>query len=350
MYGKPKDLTIDEILKKVSEWDLWQYYIPGVQLKKKFKSPLRKDDTPSVALFVSHSGALLLKDFATSQTMNIWTFLQARYGLNFREVLVTVNNDFNLKLLAKPRMSKPTMEIFGVVTNEKVEQTESCSIKIKKRDWSVADQIYWAQYGLTTEFLDSRMVKPLQNYWINDNLVYWHSEANPAYSYEFGGAKRKVYSPFSKKFKFLTNAGDSIIQGEQYLPEHADILIITKAYKDVLVLQNLGFNSIAPQSESMKISEKFMQNLKVRFDLIFLLYDNDATGIKFSKKLCDEHGLIPIFVPEPTKDISDFRKNFGIVETVGLLKTLINENRQGEEIPKGDKIQAQSQGIIQDGK
>ncbi len=338
MYGKPKELTIEEILKRTSEWDLWQYYIPGVQLKRKFKSPLRKDETPSVALFVSHSGSLLLKDFATGITMNIWSFLQARYGLNFREALVTVNNDFNLKLMAKPRMARPTMEIFGVVTQEKVSYTEGCSIKIKKRDWNVADQIYWAQYGLTTEFLDSRMVKPLQNYWINEDLVYWYSEKNPAYSYEFGYAKRKIYSPYSKKFKFLTNAGDSILQGIDYLPQEADTLIITKAYKDVLVLQNLGYNSVAPQSESMKIPEKFMQNLKVRFNRIYLLYDNDATGMKFSKKLCDEHGLIPIFVPEPTKDISDFRKNFGIVETVGLLKTLINENRQREEVPEGDKV------------
>lgn len=338
MYGKPKELTIEEILKRTSEWDLWQYYIPGVQLKRKFKSPLRKDETPSVALFVSHSGSLLLKDFATGITMNIWSFLQARYGLNFREALVTVNNDFNLKLMAKPRMARPTMEIFGVITQEKVSYTEGCSIKIKKRDWNVADQIYWAQYGLTTEFLDTRMVKPLQNYWINEDLVYWYSEKNPAYSYEFGYAKRKIYSPYSKKFKFLTNAGDSILQGIDYLPQEADTLIITKAYKDVLVLQNLGYNSVAPQSESMKIPEKFMQNLKVRFNRIYLLYDNDATGMKFSKKLCDEHGLIPIFVPEPTKDISDFRKNFGIVETVGLLKTLINENRQREEVPEGDKV------------
>jgi hypothetical protein len=336
MYGKPKELTIEEILKRTSEWDLWQYYIPGVILKRKFKSPLRKDETPSVALFVSHSGALLLKDFATGITMNIWSFLQARYGLNFREALVTVNNDFNLKLMAKPRMARPTMEIFGVVTQEKVSYTEGCSIRIKKRDWNVTDQIYWAQYGLTTEFLDTRMVKPLQNYWINEDLVYWYSEKNPAYSYEFGYAKRKIYSPYSKKFKFLTNAGDSILQGIDYLPQEADTLIITKAYKDVLVLQNLGYNSVAPQSESMRIPEKFMQNLKVRFDRIYLLYDNDATGMKFSKKLCDEHGLIPIFVPEPTKDISDFRKNFGIVETVGLLKTLINENRQREEVSESD--------------
>lgn len=336
MYGKPKELTIDEILKKVSEWDLWQYYIPGVQFKKKFKSPLRKDETPSVALFETHTGFLLLKDFATGQTMNIWSFLQVRYGLNFREVLVTVNNDFNLKLLAKPRMSKPTMEIFGVVTNEKVENKEGCSIKIKKREWSTADKVYWAEFGLTTDFLDSRGVKPLQNYWVNEYLVYWHSEANPTYSYEFGNGKRKIYSPKSKKFKFLTNASDNILQGINYLPEHADILIITKAYKDVMVLQNLGYNAIAPQSESMRIPEKFMQNLKVRFKMIYLLYDNDATGIKFSKKLCDEHGLIPIFVPEPTKDISDFRKNYGLINTVGLLKTLINEERKREEVTESN--------------
>jgi hypothetical protein len=335
MYGKPvKELTIDEILSRVSEWDLWSYYIPGVQLKKKFKSPLRKDEEPSASLFVNRQNSILFKDFGTGQTMNIWSFLQARYNVTFREVLLLVNNDFNLKLACRAFKVKPSMELFGVATNRVVEQRAPSVIKIKKRAWSLKDKEYWGQYGLTSSFLDSRNVKPIQNYWVNDHLVYWHSDYNPAYSYEFERGKRKVYSPFAKKFKFLTNAGDKVVQGLAYLPETGESLIITKSYKDVLVLQSLGYHSIAPQSESMTIDSALIDNLKTRFKYIYLLYDNDATGKKYSKKLCEQYRLMPIFVPEPVKDISDYRKTYGIVKTLGLLKSLLDEDREREEVPE----------------
>jgi len=339
MYGKPvKELTIDEILSRVSEWDLWSYYIPGVQLKKKFKSPLRKDEEPSASLFVNRQNSILFKDFGTGQTMNIWSFLQVRYNVTFREVLLLVNNDFNLKLGSKTLKIKPSMELFGVVTNHVIEQKEPSTIKIKSRPWSLKDKEYWGQYGLTVSFLDSHNVKPLQNYWVNDYLVYWHSDSNPAYSYEFGRSKRKVYSPFAKKFKFLTNAGDKTIQGLDYLPKTGECLVITKSYKDVLVLQSLGYHSIAPQSESMTISSEMIDNLKSRFKHIYLLYDNDATGKKYSKKLCEQYRLMSIFVPEPIKDISDYRKTYGIVKTVGLLKALLDEDREREEVTKGNSF------------
>lgn len=322
MYGKPKEFTIEEILKKVSEWDLWNYYIPGISLGKAFCNPLRNDKNPSASLFVARNGALLMKDFAGT-TMNIWMFLQAKYGLTFYESLVTVNNDFNLKLLNKPKISFPTMEIFGITTNKKLEPQEASVIKIKKRIWNEVDEAYWGQYGLSIEFLIEHKVLALQNYWLNDKLFYWYSKNNPMYSYEFGYSKRKLYAPLAKKYKFITNAGDSILQGYEYLPKEADILIITKSYKDVLVLKKLGFSSFAPQSESMNIPEKVITSIKLRFKAIYLLYDNDATGIKFSKKICDAHGFVPIFIPKPVKDVSDYRKKHGEKNTLNMLTVLL---------------------------
>jgi hypothetical protein len=322
MYGKPKELTIQEILKRVSEWDLWSYYIPGVQVNKSFKSPLREDKSPSAALFIARNGNILFKDFA-GETLNIWKFLQIKYSMTFIEVLLTVNNDFNLKLVNKPYDSKPTMEFFGLPQKEQVEKSAPKIIKIKRRQWSSLDKEYWAQYNLSTEFIEERGVLPVQNYWINSNLIYWHSDYNPTYSYEFGKGLRKLYAPKAKKFKFLTNAGDNIMQGFKFLPEFADTLIITKSYKDVLVLESLGYHSFAPQSESMTMAESIIKNIKSRFQTIYLLYDNDTTGVKYSNKICSMHNFSPIFVPKPDKDISDYTAKYGKDATIELLKTLL---------------------------
>lgn len=322
MYGKPKELTIEEITKRVSEWDLWCYYVPGAEIGKSFRSPLREDKSPSVALFVAKTGAVLMKDFA-GETINIWKFLQLKYGLTFYEALLTVNNDFNLKLTADKRAPKPTMEFFGLPQRLEVEKAAPKIITIKARPWNKNDVEYWAKYNLSLDFLNSRNVKPVQNYWINEQLIYWHTDYNPVYSYEFGRGLRKLYAPMAKKFKFLTNAGDNILQGFQFLPETADKLIITKSYKDVLVLESLGYYSFAPQSESMNIPDRYITNIKSRFNTIYLLYDNDSTGLKFSEKICSKHDFSPIFVPKPEKDISDFIAKYGKDCTLQLLKDVL---------------------------
>jgi hypothetical protein len=320
MYGtKPVKLTSEEILKRVSYWDLWSYYIPGVELKKKFLSPLRVEKRPSCSLFVTGDGVILMKDF-NSGTYTIWKFLQERYGLTYAECLLTINNDFNLKL-ATPKI-KPTMAYYGIVKQEQPKLiSERAKIQIKRREWNKADQAYWGKYNLDIEFISKRGVLPLQNFWVNEYLIYWYNEYNPAYSYEFGNKTRKIYLPFDSKQKFIGNASDDILQGEDYLPWIDDVLFITKGYKDALVLSKLGYNSIAPQSESCTISIDKMNTLKHRFETIYLLYDNDSTGIKYSEKICNHHNLIPIFVPNGQKDISDYIEAKGKKETLKLIKS-----------------------------
>jgi hypothetical protein len=325
MYGKPKELTINEILKRVSEWDLWNYYVPGIPLKTPFLSPLMKDKTPSASLFQARDGRLLLKDFRLG-TYTIWSFLQTKYGLTFGEVLLTVNNDFNLGL-ARVKLNKPTTNaFFGIACNETPVVIADTKLNIKARKWNKADEEYWNQFGLSVEFLQNNNVKALENYWVNDKLVYWYTEYDPAYSYEFGNAKRKIYRPMSKnkQYRFLTNVKDNTWQGK--LPKTGKDLIITKSYKDVLVLNSLGYISVAPQSEAANIEESVVTNLKSRFNNIYLLYDNDIPGKKYSAKICEQHDLIPIFVPEPSnlhKDVSDYRKEHGENSTLKFLKSVL---------------------------
>lgn len=325
MYGtKPVKLTPEEILKRISYWDLWSYYIPGVQLKKKFLSPLRAEKKPSCSLFVTPDGVILMKDFNLG-TYTIWKFLQEKYGLTYVECLLTINNDFNLKL-ATPK-NKPTMAYYGIVKQEQPKlDSVRAKIQIKRRDWNKMDEEYWAKYGLDLKFISKRGVLPLQNFWVNDSLVYWYNEFNPAYSYEFEKGIRKIYTPFSKFGKFIGNASDDIFQGEKYLPWLDETLIITKGYKDVLVLSKLGYNSIAPQSESCNITVDKMRTLQHRFRTIYLLYDNDSAGIKGSKRICDQHNLIPLFIPVESqcKDISDFIKQYGKKQTIKLIQSWMN--------------------------
>lgn len=325
MYGtKPVKLTREEILKRLSYWDLWSYYIPGVELKKAFISPLRKEKTASASLFPTSDGKLLLKDFGLG-TYTIWKFLQEKYGLTYAECLLTINNDFNLGLTTSK--NKPTMAYYGIVNPEQPEKGNSPTrLPIKRRNWNKADEDFWGSFYLDIPYIEAHGVLPLENFWINDDLSYWYTEYNPAYSYEFGNSIRKIYLPYNKKMRFIGNVTSDILQGEEYLPWIDDILIITKSYKDVLVLSKLGFNSIAPQGESMYLESQKVKTLKNRFKTIFLLYDNDETGVKYSEKLCEKHSFIPIFVPiqSKVKDISDYIRKYKKEKTLKLIDSWIN--------------------------
>jgi hypothetical protein len=334
MYGQqPKNLTIEEVLKKVSQWDLWRYYIPGVQLKRSFKSPLRKDENPSASLFVATDGNILLKDFQLG-VFNIWQFLQAMYNLSFIEALQVVDNDFDLKLSTKPRFEKPTMEYIGICTDDKIEMHDETKLPIKKRAWSKADQKYWGQFGLEIAFLQSHKIVPLENYWVNDKLVYWYTPYDPAYSIEFGEGKRKIYRPLAKRFKWVTNAKNTDVQGDEFLDATGEILVITKSYKDVLLLKTFGYHSVASQSESTFLPEAKLEDYKTRFQHIFLLWDNDTTGKNYSEKFCTLYNLIPIFVPDESgqKDISDYYRMYGGQKAKELLQILIYGIKEGKEV------------------
>ncbi len=326
MYGKIRyDLNKEEILKRVSYWSLWSYYIHGVELRKKFLSPLRTEKDPSATLFIAYDGSILLKDFKLG-VYTIWTFLKEKYNLTYQEVLLTINNDFDLKLTSK-KLIKPTMNFYGIEQKIKIHKDNpDTKISIKKREWNQYDKEYWGQYCLDLEFLTKRHVIPLQNFWVNDKLVYWYNAYNPSYCYDFKkDKKRKIYSPYSKEYKFCRNVNNDVWQGEEFLPWVDEILIITKSYKDVLVLEKLGYNSVAPQSESICFDDIKMSTYKKRFKTIYLLYDNDETGKKYSKINCDKHDLIPIFIPEESscKDTSDYIKSNGKSKTINLINTLI---------------------------
>ena len=58
-----------------------------------------------------------------------------------------------------------------------------------------------------------------------------------------------------------------------------DILVITKSLKDVMCLYEYGITAIAPCSENEFLTDNQYERIKKKFKYIFLLWDNDFTGV-----------------------------------------------------------------------
>ena len=202
------------------------------------------------------------------------------------------------------------------------------------------DVVFWERYGIKAPLLLLYKVSPIQNLFLDGNIHYTHHSNNPAYHYSFGKNEDKVYFPKKKSFRFLCNT--SVLQGYEQLPKTGEILIITKSLKDVMVLYNLNYPSVAPQSESMSITDKDYEELSQRFDTIYSWYDFDLTGIRTANKMKKKYGIIPLFLTNGrfksrnfgAKDVSDwFEILLGRERTLSSIKRevrLLRESFSGE--------------------
>lgn len=313
------DLSLDIILSKVTEYDIYRFYIgSSFNIGKIMSSPFRTDKNPSFGIFKSSKTSnLLYKDLSNGSSGNCAKFVQELFNLTYREALVRISSDMINKNL--------TISTEGITIKEDYSST-STIIAVKKKNFTITDDNYWGQFSLNRDDLRHFNVFPISNYWLNGIVQPWgYKYDNPGYAYEIYN-KYKIYKPLDlKKYKWISNCNMYDIQGYEQLPYKGDLLIITKSLKDVMVLYKLGYNAIAPQGENHSIPKEVIDDIIKRFTKIIILYDNDEAGRKGSEKLSKKTGFTSIVIPDgEPKDISDYTKVYGLDKSKELINKLIN--------------------------
>lgn len=93
--------------------------------------------------------------------------------------------------------------------------------------------------------------------------------------------------------------------------------------KDTMCYYSLGIPAIAPNSETLFVSDDVLNSLKNRFKYIIVHYDNDKAGKYNLAKIRKLHPeLIYYFIPNSykAKDISDFYKKYNREKTINFIK------------------------------
>ena len=113
-------LTVERILSKISEVDIFAYYCSSFkQLGKSFCSELRQDNKPGVSIIL-WKGKLLYKDFAhPDHTFDCFNYVKFKYSCNFIEALTIIDNDFNLGLTSKDSNRLFTMGYMASITKKR---------------------------------------------------------------------------------------------------------------------------------------------------------------------------------------------------------------------------------------
>lgn len=332
MFGFGHELTKDNILRKISSFDIFNYYIPGgVLVNQLTLSPLRDEKNPSFIVSNKYSAnqELYFKDFKLG-TGDCISFVSKLYSISYFDALKLVNKDFNLKLGYSETTLNFSRGYEGKITGLLPEKVTS-DLRIQSRPFDYRDKLYWQNIGISSLTLEKARVKALSKYWIIKGKQITSVECkNLTYCYCFGGYKYKIYQPFNPMYKFITNCNE--YQGLHLLPEKGEFLIIEKSYKDVMLLKEFSIPSFAPPSESIIIPENLMINLMERFKKIFTFSDYDNQGIHFAWEMRKRYQTTPLFLTDGlwkrkqgykgAKDISDYSMMYGKKEALKLMVEL----------------------------
>ena len=318
-------ITKEYLLSKHSEEIYMTYYL-GIPVKKGlFKSPLRRDKSPTCSFYRNKSGELIFKDFNGSFYGNFVAVVMYKYGLSYYKALNQIAVDFGL-------INGQPAKVKKIPTVEKFIDTGTSDIRVEIKEYSKKELDWWKSFGVMSETLNKYKVFSCKNIFLNGNLFITSSKDSLMFGY-YEGKKDgieywRIYFPKRTTYRFLSNTPSKLVQGYAQLPKKGKLLVITKSMKDCMVLYGLGISAIAPNSENLFISDKMLSDLKERFKHIVVFYDNDLPGISNMNKIKKEHPELNFFwIPRSyeAKDISDFYKMFGRDKTIEFIKENIKK-------------------------
>lgn len=309
---KQPDITLDWILSKVTEYDIYAKYIGEFKVGMIYNSPFRKDKNPSFGIFYSkRTNQLLFKDHGTGECGNVIKFVQLYTGItNYPDILKDIVNRLNISnstKLTTTQYKPPTETVIGIV----------------RQNFTETDKKYWSQFNIDINTLKKFNVFSIKYYLCNGVVKGIYKDTNPMYAYKVYN-NFKIYRPLGDKYtKWRNNLTEYDIQGYEQLPQKGDTLIITKSMKDVMCLYKMGIPAISPSSESTFIPDKCLEELKTRFKRILILFDRDIAGIKYLRKISKKTGLEPLLINKKfnAKDVSDAIKLNGFETIKNWIKT-----------------------------
>jgi len=311
-------ISKDYILSKISHNDIFtQFFKTDITIGKRISSPLHTDKNPSFVIYTRKNNDLFFIDFSTGKRGDAFSLVEELYGCDFREALKIILNEFGLESF-NGYSKAPLIKVN--ITDNKVRNTK---LQISRRRAKSYDISFWKRFGISRKTLNKFRVFPISHFFLNDVIM----TANKL-SYAFiekidDDYYFKIYQPLSKKAKWISSMPAKVLFGYTQLPPTGEVLIITKALKEVMsIYETLGIPAIAVQSESVVMKETVLKALKKRFKRVISLFDNDPQGKKIALKY-EELGVPKILIKDH-KNYTDKIDEDSLESAKKELKTLIN--------------------------
>ena len=306
------------MFKKLCAEKVFSFHLPGYTLGVgNTNSPFRNDKIPSLQVKWSY-GKWRFRDYGSSEYKgDCIDFVKMLYSCSFNEAVEKIINDFNNNDPLRKVDSHCLKKI-----NKK--DSKPVELDIKERLYTFDEINFWNNFGISKTTLDRYNVKAVKFIFINKSPILAAPFTFAFEEYKDGKISHKIYQPLNKENKWMNKHKWDVVQGWSQMVLKDKLLIITKSLKDTMLLAELGYNAIAPQSETSFLKKHILEQLKKRFEKIIIFLDNDEVGIKQAKLYSEQFNLPYIYIPigEP-KDISDYYLKYKEEQTKELLHELI---------------------------
>lgn len=333
-FGKSSNsATLDDILRVVSEFEILAHYLGISQIPCVINSPFRKDERPSFGIYSKDGIRVSYYDYGTRESGGIIDLLSNLWKLNFKDTVTRIAEDL-------PQFAQNNDSVIvktGARNSGRHIYSSNVDLKVKTREFMQHDILYWGRYGISLPWLKFGNVFPISHILVykrdNNFVIPADKHAYVYVEFKDDTPSYKIYQPFSKTHKWASKHDSSVWDLWEQLPASGENLIITSSRKDALcVWENTGIPSCSLQAESYFPKDHVMQQLKDRFNNIFVLYDNDSDkeanyGRMYGNTLAGYFNIHQIEIPDVynSKDPSDLCFNFNREKVKEVIPYLIRE-------------------------
>lgn len=316
---KRERLTAEAILNKISDYDIFHFYMPNKNWKinSVTNSPFRKDNNPSF-LIGYKSKHLTFIDFGNSSLKgNCFDFVRLLYNLpSYDDALMMIDKDFDLGILSGTS-TQNYVRIISDYAQPTATMKREYFIQVKVRKFTHEELAYWNEYYQDIDDLRANNVYSLDTVYLNKKkFPLKDTELRFGYLYE---GHWKIYRPFAdKREKWMpNNVPITMMDGLEDIRD-CEVAFINKSKKDYMVMKKIYPCCCAVQNEGMGcFSEENVDYLKENSERQILSFDSDETGVKNSQQITDKFGFeycnVPrIYLGEGIKDWADLARVHGL--------------------------------------
>lgn len=325
---RTKTIKMDDVLEKVSEYDIFRYYMPHTDWKVNVVtfSPFRNERSPSFIIGNKH-GRLTFIDFGdTSKRGSCFDFVKMLFNLrDMQEVLQLIDKNFGLGFSKQT----DTQEYKRIITEYKqpVQAVKIyTTIQATVKRFTKNELAYWNQYHISEDELKANNVYSLSKVYLNKQLFTGGlNELRFGYLYD---DKWKIYRPYAKdkKSKWVpNNVPITAMDGKEDIKQ-CDVAFINKSKKDYMVMKKIFPCSCAVQNEGLGcFSPENVEYIKSNSASQILSFDADVTGVENSQQITQmfDFGYCNVprkYLAQGIKDWADLAKAHGMKAIEDYLK------------------------------
>lgn len=293
----------EEILKRVSEEDIFRFYFPGFIPNKVFCNKYRSETSPS-AIIGTKPGWWWMQDYGDDNWCgNVWTIVSKIENSSSYETLEIIDERLQLGIINKKVKLKPI--VYDKPVKTKKPKFEYPKIQIVKKEWDSSHYEYWRRGGLSKDDLYHSTLKvyAVEKIYYNGQslgpedftIAYYNSDID----------RFKIYRPYAdkkerdlSKCKWLSNIPYEYLFNIENV-KGCEEAFLSKSYKEFFLLKKLLNTDciVVTQAEGKASITEANREILKKIPSKYSFTDTDNKGDQFGEFLEKYLGFCNIQIP-----------------------------------------------------